>query len=70
VKIPSTDNQVPRLDFLYAAHSPTVLMSPRQSNSAPNGKLSPRKIPKPPCLKPQPAPRTFNATFKDRVETE
>jgi hypothetical protein len=41
VKIPSTYNQVPRLDFRFAGHSMTVLMSPRQSNSA----LSPPSIP-------------------------
>jgi len=35
VKIPSTDNQVPRFDFLCAAHSTTVLMSQHRSNFAP-----------------------------------
>jgi len=63
VKIPSTDNQVPRLDFLCAAHShdPTHVPAPKQLRtqekieSPPNPKTSPsqtvRSLPSIPATK-------------------
>ena len=68
MRIPSTDNQVPRFDLLCVVHCHhrTRVPPPRQGNSALNRKLSPRGIPEPPRLKLEPASKTFNETFNDR----